>query len=125
MKMSRVESAMRAALDYYQALNQQNVERMLQLLDQTCVLEASAPGPDGAIYRGKHEIAAYWTEFLANAPAADFKIEEIFGLGRRCIVRWQARWLDSRDGGERGVRGVDIIREQDGKIVEVLNYTKC
>ena len=51
------------------------------------------------------------------------EIEEIFGLGMRCVARWKYSWVDAE--GERGyVRGVDILRVKNGAIYERLSYIK-
>jgi hypothetical protein len=45
------------------------------------------------------------------------------GLGLRCIMRWRYDWVD--EAGNAGhVRGVDIVRVQNGLIVEKLSYVK-
>jgi NAD(P)-dependent dehydrogenase (short-subunit alcohol dehydrogenase family) len=47
--------------------------------------------------------------------------EEISAMGDRGIIRWQLRWSERE--GDR-VRGVNIMRVRDGKIVEALGYVK-
>jgi hypothetical protein len=43
-------------------------------------------------------------------------------MGDRGIIRWQLRWSE-RDADR--VRGPNIMRVRDGKIVEGLGYVKC
>lgn len=124
MKMARVESAARAALQFVQALNRHDVQAMMQLLSDDCVLEASGPFPDGALISGKEAVTQFWQAFFQHLPSAHFDIEEIYGLGLRCIVRWRCHW--EPDGtSENHVRGADILRVQNGLICEQQSYVKA
>lgn len=61
--------------------------------------------------------------FFRESPYAQITIEEIFGFGPWCIIRWRYNWID----GERTpdhVRGVDIFQVQHGLICEKLSYVK-
>jgi hypothetical protein len=62
-------------------------------------------------------------ELITSLPDSAIKIEDIFGFGLRCIMRWRYSWTDEV-GNKQHVRGVDICRIQDGAIVEVLSYLK-
>jgi len=123
MKMSKIETAMRAALDYYQAFNQHDVGAMTQVMTDDCVFESSGPAPDGVVCSGKEEIARFWQNFFRESPQAQIELEEVFGFGRRCVARWRYGWLDA--AGETGnIRGVDIFRVRDDFICETFSYVK-
>jgi predicted SnoaL-like aldol condensation-catalyzing enzyme len=123
IRMERVESAVRVVIAFNEAFNQHDVAGMMQLMSDDCVFENTSPAPDGTRYSGKEAVTQYWQEFFAQSPHAHIKVEELVGLGLRCIMRWRYDWVD--EAGNAGhVRGVDIVRVQNGLIVEKLSYVK-
>lgn len=123
IRMSKLESAMRVVLAFNEAFNRHDVAGMMLLMSGDCVFESTAPAPDGTVYSGKAAVTQFWQDFFRQAPQAHIEIEEIFGYGERCIMRWRTSWEDT--GGEKGhVRGVDIFRVVDGSIREKLSYVK-
>ncbi len=123
IRMSRVESAIRVVLEFNEAFNRHDVEGMMRRMSEDCVFENTSPAPDGTIYRGKEAVSRFWQEFFQKSPHARIEIEEIAGLGNRCIMRWKYFWVDEE--GEQGhVRGVDIFRVENGLIREKLSYVK-
>lgn len=123
IRMSKIESAMRVVLEFNEAFNRHDVAGMMELMSDDCVFENTEPAPDGAVYSGKEAVTQFWQDFLRESPHAQIKIEEIFGFGERCIMRWRYSWEDL--GGEKGyVRGVDIFRVREGSIREKLSYVK-
>lgn len=124
MKMSRIESAIRLALEFNKAFNRHQVAEMMQLISDDCRFENAAPAPDGAAYAGKQAIAQCWEDFFRRSPQAHMEIEEIFGLGPlRCVMRWKCNWVDTA-GEKRYIRGVDIFKVKDDLICEQLSYVK-
>jgi predicted SnoaL-like aldol condensation-catalyzing enzyme len=96
---------------------------MMQLMSNDCVFENTEPAPDGTVYKGKEVVTMFWQDFFRDSPHAHIEIEEIFGLGYRCIVRWKYNWVDV--AGRIGyVRGVDVFKLKDGLICEKLSYVK-
>ena len=122
-RMAKLESAIRLVLEFNQAFNRHDVAGMMQLVSEDCIFENSLPAPDGAAYSGKEAVTQFWQDFFGESPHAHIEIEEVFGLGERCIMRWKYHWVDK--GGEKGhVRGVDIFRVRGGSILEKLSYVK-
>jgi limonene-1,2-epoxide hydrolase len=122
-RLSRLESAVRTVLAFNEAFNRYDVSAMLQLMSDDCVFENTAPAPDGTLISGKESLAQFWQSFFSSSPQARIQIEEIFGLGNRCIMRWRYDW--GNEGSEKGhVRGVDIFQVRDGLIIEKLSYVK-
>jgi ketosteroid isomerase-like protein len=68
-------------------------------------------------------VRAFWERFFRETPSAAFETEEMFAGGARCAVRWLYRWRNA-DGSAGHVRGVDLLRVRDGKVVEKLSYVK-
>ena len=122
-KMSKIESSVRTVIDFNAAFNQRDVASMLALVGEACVLESFDPAPDGTVYIGKEAVTRYWRAFLDKLPEAQIEIEDIFGLGKRCVMGWKLEWVDGA-GRSGSLRGVDIFRVQDGLIQEQLSYVK-
>lgn len=109
---------MRVVLDFNAAFNRHDVAGMMALMSDDCIFENTQPAPDGTRYAGKEAVTQFWQDFFLDAPHAHIDIEEIFGLGERCIMRWRCRW------GDGHVRGVDVFRVAGGLVREKLSYVK-
>ena len=117
-KMSKVEAGIRIVLEFNDAFNRHDVDGMMRLMSEDCVFENTAPAPDGTVYSGKESVTQFWQEFFHESPQAHIDIEEIFGMGYRCVMRWKYAW------GDGHVRGVDIFKIEEGLIREKLSYVK-
>ena len=122
-RMSRLESATRVVLEFNEAFNRHDVAAMMQLMSNDCIFENTNPPPDGAVYSGKETVTQFWQNFFLKSPHAHIEIEEIFGFGIRCVMRWRYDWMDVA-GKKEHVRGVDIFQVKDGSICEKLSYVK-
>ena len=61
---------------------------------------------------------AFW-QAMATDPVDHFEVEDTVAMGDRAIIRWR---FNFGDGGS--VRGVNLMRVRDGRIVEALGYSK-
>ncbi len=120
IRLSRFESAVRVVLAYQEAFNRHDLASMMQHLSDDCLLESCGPIPDGAVCEGKEAVAHFWQAFFRDLSQAHSEIEEIFGLGERCVMRWRCH----RGGESDHLRGVDIFRVRDGLIRGQLSYVK-
>jgi predicted SnoaL-like aldol condensation-catalyzing enzyme len=118
IRMAKIESAIRLVLQFNEAFNRHDVAGMMKLMSEDCIFENTAPAPDGTVYSGKEVVTQFWQDFFRESPQAHIDIEEIFGMGNRCIMRWKYSW------GEGHVRGVDIFKVEEGLITEKLSYVK-
>ena len=118
IRMAKIESAIRLVLKFNEAFNRHDVSGMMQLMSEDCVFENTDPAPDGSLYSGKEAVTRLWQGFFRESLQAHIDIEEIFGMGNRCIMRWKYSW------GEGHVRGVDIFKVEEGLIAEKLSYVK-
>ena len=123
IRMARIESGLRVVIAFNEALNRHDTAAMMNLMTDDCVFENTDPAPDGTVYRGKDSVTKFWEEFFRQSPNAHIKIEEIFGVGLRCVMRWRYEWEDA-DGKKGHVRGVDIYQVKEGLIAEKLSYVK-
>jgi limonene-1,2-epoxide hydrolase len=117
-RMSKIEEAMRIVMQFNDAFNQHDVPAMMALMSEDCLFENTSPAPDGTVYKGQADVRQFWESFFQESSQAHIDIEEIFGLGERCVMRWKYSW------GNGHVRGVDIFKVRDGLITEKLSYVK-
>lgn len=122
-RMSRFESGIRTVLAFNEAFNRHDVAGMMEWMSDDCLFENTDPPPDGTSYKGKESVTQFWRDFFRESPHAHIEIEEIFGLGFHCVMRWRYTWVDSA-GAQGHVRGVDIFKLKDGLICEKLSYVK-
>lgn len=123
VRMSKIEAAIRMVLEFNTAFNNHDVDGMMVLMSDDCVFDNTYPSPDGTLYQGKEAVARFWEEFFQESPSARIEIEDIYGLGKRCIMRWRYEWVDA-NGDVGHVRGVDLYQVDDQGIREKLSYVK-
>lgn len=123
VRMSKLESGVVAVLAFHEALNRHDVAGMMRLMAEDCIFENTFPAPDGTRYEGKAAVRSFWEAFFRDSPRARIEIEEVFGMGERCVLRWRYCWVDAA-GQEGHVRGVDVYRVRGGTILEKLSYVK-
>ncbi len=117
-RMSKIEEAIRVVMQFNDAFNQHDVPVMMALMSEDCLFENTSPAPDGTIYKGQADVRQFWESFFQESSQAHIEIEEIFGFGERCVMRWTYSW------GSGHVRGVDIFHVRQGLITEKLSYVK-
>ena len=90
------------------------------IIADDCILENTGPAPEGATYKGKDACLKFWSGIASNKDMY-FDTEGVDILDDRAIIRWHLHWGPS---AVDSVRGVNIMRVRDGKIVEALGYVK-
>ena len=103
---------------FNQAFLEHNPAILKDLIAPDCVMELIQPAPDGTRYEGYDACLAFW-QSVATDPVAYFEVEDTVAMGERAIIRWR---FNFGDGGS--VRGVNLMRVRDGRIVEALGYSK-
>jgi ketosteroid isomerase-like protein len=108
---------------FTEATNCHDVERMLELVSDDVLFEGTTP-PDGLrIVGDKAALRRLWDGIFRGSPRAVVENEEVMIAGDRCTVR--LRYVFDRDRPQDGhIRGVDLMRLADGRIVEKLSYVK-
>jgi len=91
-----------------------------ELVADDCVIENTQPAPDGSRHEGKAACIELWTRIATN-PDIGFENECIIARGDRGEIRWRLKW---GEGPGESVRGVNLMRVRDGRIVEALGYVK-
>ncbi len=105
------------------AFNRHDVDGMMACLSENCVFENTEPPPDGTRYEGQAAVRAFWEDFFRQSPEAHIEFEDILLVNDRAVQRWVYSWRDAQ-GAAGHVRGVDILKFKDVKIVEKLSYVK-
>ena len=123
IRMSRIEAGIRKVLEFNKAFNQHDVESILKLLSDDCKIEHYHPAPDGTMYFDRKAITQFLKDYFNNFLDVNMEIEEIFGFGDRCIMRWKCKWTN-KDGKKEHIRGVDIFKIKENLICEQLSYVK-
>jgi SnoaL-like domain len=90
------------------------------LVGEGCVMEAIESAPDGDRYQGRGACLGYWRALAADRTT-QFEPEDVAVAGDRATIRWRYRF---GDGPGDSVRGVNLMRVVDGRIVEALGYSK-
>jgi len=88
------------------------------LIAPDCVMESIQPAPNGTRYEGYDACLSFWQDLAAD-PVAYFDVEDTIAMGEQAVIRWR---FNFGDGGS--VRGVNLMRVRDGRIVEALGYAK-
>ena len=117
-RLSKVEAGIRIVLEFNDAFNRHDVPGMMKLTTEDTVFENTAPAPDGTVYSGKEAVTQFWVDFFRESPKAHIEIEDIFGLGQHCVMRWKYSW------GDGHVRGVDIFKVREGLLSQKLSYVQ-
>ena len=77
-RMARIETDIRAVLNFKEAFNRHDISSMMQLMSQDCFLEHYHPAPHGTRYEGKEAVTTFWQDFFRQSPTAK--------LGRRRLL---------------------------------------
>jgi ketosteroid isomerase-like protein len=117
------DDSTRTAIDRFNdAINRHDADTVASLLTGDTVFENTSPAPDGQRIEGKERVAAFWRDWFARNPDAQFAAEETIVSGDRAVVRWIYR--KKRNGQPWHLRGVDVFTVRDGKIAAKLAYVK-
>lgn len=106
---------------YRNAFASHDPSDLANVIAEDCVLENTGPAPDGATYRGHDACLEFWRGIASNKDLV-FDEEHVDILGDRAIIRWRLKWGEDKT---ESVRGVNIMRVKNGKIVEALGYVKA
>jgi ketosteroid isomerase-like protein len=123
VREAETEATLAAVRRFNEAFARHDVDGVMAAMGEDCVFENTWPPPDGQRCIGQAVVRAFWERFFRENPSATFETEEVFGAGPRCVIRWVYRWKNP-DGSTGHVRGVDVFRVRDGKVVEKLSYVK-
>src|SRR5262245_29533226 len=112
----------REVLDQYNDAFRRHDPGLLEdLIADDCVIEDTGPAPDGLRREGGQACLARWSELAGNRSLRF--TPETADIHRDLAVQpWQLQW---GAGEQDRVRGVNLIRIRDGRIVEARGYVKA
>jgi ketosteroid isomerase-like protein len=105
---------------FHEAFDRHDPAAFVELVADDCIIENTTPAPNGSLHVGKQACLAFWQR-LAAAAGTGFSREEVSVTGDRAIVRWRYQWGDEES---QSVRGVNLMRVRDGRVVEAMGYVK-
>jgi len=134
LELYRVEQARRAAekpaaprstrevIDRFNAAFLRHDPTLLdELIADDCVVENSKPAPLGARHVGREACLELW-QAIARNKDAHFELEDVQIHADSAQIRWQYFW---GAGDAESLRGVNLMRVRDGRIVEGRGYVKA
>jgi len=89
------------------------------LVADDCIIENTAPAPDGSRHEGREACIALWTQ-IATMRGAHFEPESVVAHGDIGFIRWRLVWGSAVT---ELVRGVNLVQVRAGKIVAAQGYT--
>jgi ketosteroid isomerase-like protein len=105
---------------FHEAFDRHDPDALINFVAEDCIIENTNPAPNGTVHAGKAACLAVW-QGLVQAPGTWFTREEVLAFGDRAIVRWRYHWGENAD---QSIRGVNLMRVRDGKVVEAMGYVK-
>ncbi|MGX5697785.1 nuclear transport factor 2 family protein [Agromyces soli] len=106
---------------YNQAFRRHDPTLLVDLISDECVIEDTGPAPAGSRHEGGPACLARWSA-LAGDAGLSFTPEAAEILGDLAVAPWTLRW---GTGDRDWVRGVNLIRVRDGRIVGARGYVKA
>lgn len=119
MRMDRLEAGIRIAAELVEAINRRDLGAVEALLAEDFVLEPSQSREN----QDKPGFLAGLGRRFSERPGARLAVEELVGMGPRCLLRWAC----DRGGAENSPgreRGMVMLRTRDGLVTEALAYRK-
>jgi limonene-1,2-epoxide hydrolase len=123
VRMEKVEKANRLVLGFIEAINGRQIGTMEKLLHSECIWETSAPAPDKDRIIGRNNIIEYWKNEFNNRLTYSIKVEEIMGLGLRCVLLEHIKKEDSEGRCLVG-REAEIFEVRGEEIIRIRSYVK-
>jgi ketosteroid isomerase-like protein len=105
---------------YNEVFQRHDPSALRELIAADCVIENTNPAPNGSRHVGREACFELWQR-IATTPGIHFDIEDVVVTGDRATILWRLHW---GEGESKSVRGVNLMRVRDGKIVEALGYVK-
>lgn len=106
---------------YNQAFRVHDATLLEDLIADDCVIEDTSPAPAGVRHEGGRACLARWSALAGNHDL-NFSPEPAEVLGDLAVAPWILRW---GTGENDWIRGVNLIRVRDGRIVGARGYVKA
>jgi ketosteroid isomerase-like protein len=105
---------------YNDVFQRHDPSALAEIVAADCVIENTTPAPDGERFVGRDACVGLWSR-IATTAGLRFDIEDVVVAGERATIRWRLFW---GEGEQQSVRGVNLMRVQQGRITEARGYVK-
>ena len=105
---------------YNDVFQKHDASGLRDLIAEDCVIENTNPAPNGSRHVGRDACFELWQR-IATTSGIWFDIEGVEVSGETATIRWRLRW---GEGEDKSVRGVNLMRVRNGRIVEAQGYVK-
>lgn len=105
---------------FNRAFQEREATFLEDIISLDCVMESVQPAPGGTRYEGYDASFDSWKALIDDATS-HFEVEDVHTGGEWAVIRWRYVW---GPGPDDSVRGVNVMRVVDGKIVEAAGYSK-
>ena len=105
---------------FNRAFQERDATLLVDIIAPDCVMESVQPAPDGARDEGYDASFNSW-QALIDDTTSHFEVEDVHTGDEWALIRWRYVW---GPGPDDSVRGVNVMRVVDGKIVEAAGYSK-
>jgi hypothetical protein len=105
---------------FNRAFRERDATLLEDIIAPDCVMESVQPAPDGTRYEGYDASFSSW-KALIDDTTSHFEVEDVHTGDEWALIRWRYVW---GPGSDDSVRGVNVMRVVDGKIVEAAGYSK-
>ena len=105
---------------FNRAFQERDATLLEDIIATDCVMESIQPAPDGTRYEGYDASFSSW-KALIDDTASHFEAEDVHTGDGWALIRWRYVWGPAPG---HSVRGVNVMRVVDGKIVEAAGYSK-
>lgn len=106
---------------FNEAFRLHDITLLYDIISEGCIMEAAMPAPNGIAVSGKEECLVFWEGLMSNKETR-FTPEKVTISGENAFIQWRCYW---GEGEENSVRGVNIMKIENGKIIEALGYVKA
>jgi hypothetical protein len=105
---------------FNRAFQERNASLLVDIIAPECVMESVQPAPDGTRFEGYDASFGSW-KALIDDTSSRFEVEDVHTGDEWALIRWRYVWGPRPDDS---VRGVNVMRVVNGKIVEAAGYSK-
>lgn len=122
MTVATAESTLELLTRFEEAFSPLDVDALMADMSDDVVFEHIAPeGAGMGRHEGQADVRAVWESLPGTFPGFKLEIVDIFATADRGTCQWAMTWRQE-DGSQGFVRGCDVFRVRDGKIIEKLSY---
>ena len=118
-------AAKREALlvEFGRAWGRRDVPRLMELMAEDCIYQASAGPEPGRTFRGREEVRRGFELMLAHDAGSESRDGRVFVAGDLGVAEWSYAYK-REDGAEVEIRGCDIFEFAGDKIARKDAFRK-